>query len=410
MSAISTPRPSIPAAVPALDGVRGLAALLVVLTHIGYQTGETTRGAHGALLARADFGVALFFVLSGLLLYRPWAAAELTGRAAPPWRTYLRRRALRILPAYWVALVAVLLAAPRGSLDGGDVISNATLTQIYGAGHLLPDFTQTWSLCTEVTFYLALPLVAGAVARLRSPAARLAVFAAVILLSLTWTALAAADHLPAHAGTWLPGHASWFALGMLLAALLVEARRAPDGWAGSWLSDFGRRPGTLLFLAVGVAAIAATPLAGPRTLAPPAAAGSVVKEALYGVVALLVIAAALVAAPDTPLARWLGSPPARWCGHVSYGVFLWHLLVLDAAMRLLGTPLFGGDFVRVAAVTVPGSLLAGWLSWLLVERWLLDRFSQPVSSNGRPGPLPGEEGEQRKQGEERRPAASGDRV
>ena len=76
-------------------------------------------------------------------------------RAAPGWRRYYRRRAVRILPAYWLALLAVLLLAPH---DGGRPRTswrNTTLTQMYGGGHLLADFTQTWSLCTEVLFYLA---------------------------------------------------------------------------------------------------------------------------------------------------------------------------------------------------------------------------------------------------------------
>ncbi|MGZ4597098.1 MAG: acyltransferase family protein, partial [Actinomycetes bacterium] len=164
MSDIRAGSAALPAAVPALDGVRGLAALMVVLTHVGFQTGETARGVPGALLARADFGVALFFVLSGLLLYRPWAHADGTAGPGPSWRRYYWRRALRILPGYWLALVAVLLLAPRTGRGPGDVVANATLTQIYGSGHLLADFTQTWSLCTEVAFYVALPLTAVAVA------------------------------------------------------------------------------------------------------------------------------------------------------------------------------------------------------------------------------------------------------
>jgi peptidoglycan/LPS O-acetylase OafA/YrhL len=370
----------LPGAVPALDGVRGAAALLVVLTHVGFQTGETSRGLHGALLARADFGVALFFVLSGLLLYRPWVVADATGGPDPSWRRYLRRRAVRILPAYWVALLAVLLLGPHDDVSTGDVLANATLTQVYGGGHLLADFTQTWSLCTEVLFYLLLPVAALAVRRVPGRRARLGLLGAVLGTNVAWTALAATDALPTLASTWLPGHATWFAAGMLLAALADDAARRPAGRPGRWADDFAARPGTLLLLAAGVAALAVTPLAGPRTLAPTAPGESVVKELLYGVVALLVVTAALVSAPSSPVARVLGNRAARWTGRVGYGVFLWHLLVLDGVMALLGTPLFGGDVLPVAVLTVAGSLLVAWVSWVLLERPLLDRLSRPVST------------------------------
>jgi peptidoglycan/LPS O-acetylase OafA/YrhL len=370
----------LPGGVPALDGVRGLAALLVVLTHVGYQTGATTHGVTGALLARADVGVALFFVLSGLLLHRPWVVADATGGDRPSWRRYYRRRAVRILPAYWLALLAVVLLAPHDGRTTGDVVANATLTQVYGGGHLLADFTQTWSLCTEVLFYLLLPPVAVAVGRLAGAAARLAVLGAVVVGSLAWTAVAATDALPTLASTWLPAHAGWFAAGMLLAALTDDAARRPSGRPGRWARDFADRPGTVLVLAGALAALAVTPVAGPRTLAPTTPGESVVKELLYGLVALLLVAAALVAAPRTPAARILGAPAARWTGRVGYGVFLWHLLVLDGAMALLDVPLFGGHALPVAVLTVAGSLLVAGLSWTYLERPLLDRWSSPVSS------------------------------
>jgi peptidoglycan/LPS O-acetylase OafA/YrhL len=367
------------AGVPALDGVRGAAALLVVLTHVAFQTGEVLRGAHGAVLARFDFGVALFFVLSGLLLYRPWAAADLGTGRAPSTRRYLRRRAVRILPAYWLVVVVALATGARAVADPATAARHLTLTQVY-AGRLLPDLTQTWSLCTEVAFYLLLPVAAAVLARCGSRA-RLALLAGTVLVAWTWTGLSAGGVLPARAGTWLPGHADWFAGGMLLAALVEQARADSASWAGRLEADLRSAPGTLLALAAGLGALACTPLAGPRTLAAVAPGGAVAKEALYLAVAVLVVGAALVAGPRTAVSRLLGSPPAQWCGRVSYGVFLWHLLVLDAAMRILGVPLFGGRFWLVATVTVAGSLLVAAGSWYAYERPLLHRFSRPVSGH-----------------------------
>jgi peptidoglycan/LPS O-acetylase OafA/YrhL len=92
---------------PLLDGVRALAALSIVFLHVGDGTGFARTNALGAFTSRMDAGVALFFVLSGFLLYRPFVAARLDDRPAPSAGRYLRRRLLRIVPAYWLALLVM---------------------------------------------------------------------------------------------------------------------------------------------------------------------------------------------------------------------------------------------------------------------------------------------------------------
>ena len=81
-----------------LDGVRALAAFAVVGTHVGFQTGRAVEGFWAPFLARLDFGVTLFFLLSGFLLYRPFVAAALGEREPTPLSRYVIRRAARILP------------------------------------------------------------------------------------------------------------------------------------------------------------------------------------------------------------------------------------------------------------------------------------------------------------------------
>ena len=65
--------------VPALTGMRAVAALLVVGTHAAFATGKLTHGYLGAIYARLEIGVAIFFVLSGFLLFRPWVLAAASG-------------------------------------------------------------------------------------------------------------------------------------------------------------------------------------------------------------------------------------------------------------------------------------------------------------------------------------------
>ena len=364
--------------VPALDGVRAAAALMVVLTHVGFQTGETTRGALGALVARMDFGVALFFALSGFLLYRPWARAARGGTAAPDVHRYLLRRAVRILPAYWVALFAVLLTTARDA-SVPDVVRHVTLTQVYG-GRLLDGFTQTWSLATEASFYIVLPLLAALLSRATGLRAHLAALAGLALVAPVWAALAATGTVPRLAATWLPGHVDWFAVGMALAVVAVEIDASPAGRPARLAGELGRFPGTVLAVAAALTWLVATPVAGPRALQPVTAGEGVVKEVTYAVIAALVVGAALLAGPGSRTARLLGGPGPAYLGRVSYGMFLWHLIVLEGVMRWLGVDLFAGRFVVVAVLTVAGTVAVASASWLLLEQPLLRRFTWQVSS------------------------------
>src|SRR5262249_14481525 len=105
-----TARLAAPAHQGPLDELRAAAAAAVLLTHVGSLTGYSLTGPPVSwVLSRGDVGVPIFFTLSGLLLYRRWAAAALTGGRAGQIAVYLRRRALRILPAYWAV---VLIALP----------------------------------------------------------------------------------------------------------------------------------------------------------------------------------------------------------------------------------------------------------------------------------------------------------
>jgi peptidoglycan/LPS O-acetylase OafA/YrhL len=352
---------------PLLDGLRGVAALMIVVTHVGFETGATAHGSWGALVARLDLGVALFFVLSGFLLVRPWLRAA----GQPSTRRYLLRRAARILPAYWVVLVVALLTTARGA-SAGAVASNAALLQVY-TGDLLSGLTQTWSLCTEAAFYLVLPLLALLLVRCSRRQAAL-LLAAMAAAGWAWTALAAGGALPARAGTWLPGHLDWFAVGLALALVDQQLRERPESPVSRRLSELGRYPGTLLALAAAVFWLAATPVAGPRLLLPVAPGTAVLKEAMYALAAGLVLAA-VAFAPQRggPLAAALGSRPVAGWGRVSYGVFLWHLLVLAAVGNVLGLATFGGGFWRVLVLTVAGTLVVATASWHLLERPVLGR-------------------------------------
>ena len=89
----------------AVEGLRAVAALLVVLTHVAYWTGYVDAGFLGGLASRGDLGVAVFFVLSGFLLSRPWLEAAFRGDPCAA------RRSLRRPPG--LAAAPRLLPGPR---------------------------------------------------------------------------------------------------------------------------------------------------------------------------------------------------------------------------------------------------------------------------------------------------------
>src|SRR6185312_15424887 len=106
LSRTDTPAPA--GRVPGLDGLRGLAALAVVVLHVWMYTEANTPGHPvfvDAVLGELRVAVGLFFVLSGFLLARPWIAAARGERALPDLRRFALKRLARIGPAYWVALV-----------------------------------------------------------------------------------------------------------------------------------------------------------------------------------------------------------------------------------------------------------------------------------------------------------------
>lgn len=358
----------------ALEAVRAVAALAVVVTHVAFQTGATREGPFAGILARLDLGVALFFALSGFLLFLPHVRRWLAGEPAPSARAYLWRRAVRILPAYWLTVVVCFLVLPgNADVSVADVARHALLVQGYQAGTLREGLTQTWSLATEAAFYVVLPLLAPLVLgpRRGTPVLRrpVLVLAALGLLTVAWLlgsrVVDPEGTLPS--GAWLPGTIGWFAAGMLVALLRAACER--DAGAVRWVRDIASAPFTCWLLALFVLLVATTPVAGPRLLLPTTGWEMVWKFALYGTVALLVLVPlTMVDTTTSPVPRALSRRPLPWLGELSYSVFLWHLLVLALVYRFTGTELFAGGFWRVLGLTLAGTLVVAALSYRLLER------------------------------------------
>jgi peptidoglycan/LPS O-acetylase OafA/YrhL len=350
-----------------LDGLRALAAGLVVLTHVGFLTGAVSFGVVGRHHGRGDLGVSIFFALSGFLLYaamgREWGRTGRVDVAA-----YYLRRAVRVLPAFWVGLLVVgLVVQPEAKAW----LANTTLTQIYVPDALLDGYTQTWSLATEVSFYLVLPFAFLLLRRrTRNPRVTLLVLSATWVLGLVAAVVSGVVEIGGDtlAGRWLPAHWPEFALGMALAVV----RDTPGLRAHRVLRDLAGYPGTCLALAGGAYLLATTTVAGPLTLGPVAGIQLAGKGVLGSVVTAALMVPLLFGPGSDTFSRALGSPPARYLGRISYGVFLWHLPVFEAIYAVTGINYFTGGALALLAVGVPVTLGLAALSERLVERPLME--------------------------------------
>ena len=357
---------------PALNAVRAIGALMVVCTHAAFNTGEINRGWHGAALARLDFGVTLFFILSGFLLSRPFLVARTAEQRHPSVRHYLWKRALRILPLYWVVVVVALLADPanRGA-DWKVWLTHLTLTEIYPTRLLASSLTQMWSLCTEVAFYVLLPVIVwlvtvgrGHTLDVRRVLTRSAVLSVLGIAWQAWSGTVPGSE--GHFGQWLPGYLPWFLAGLCLAAISADAT-VHGRWTrlDRWATDL---PGCWL-LGVAVFAIACSPIAGPRLLLVPGAWEAGTKAVLYTVAGVALVLP-LVFGPenDGRVRRFLSSPVPFFLGEISYGIFAIHMFVLIGLFRWLDLKIFTGHFEMVLALTLLITVVAATVSFYGLER------------------------------------------
>ncbi len=345
---------------PAVEGMRACAAMGVVVTHVAFQTGHSS-GVAGRLFGRFDLAVAVFFALSGFLLWRGHAAAARDLGPRPATGHYLRSRVVRIMPAYVVAVVVILSLLPDADHASLTVwLANLTLTQIYVPLTLTGGLTQMWSLSVEVSFYLALPILA-LLARRIPVGARMPAIAALGALSWAW-GWVPVDLMHASPGinplNWPPAFFSWLAAGMLLAEWAYSPIGLPHRLA--------RRRVPMAVVAVLAYLMAASPLAGPEGLIPGTATQFAVKTAMGSLVAFALVAPLVLDRPDTPH-RLLGSTPMVTLGRWSYGLFIWHLAALAMVFPVIGTFPFTGRIPTVLVLTLVFGFAIAAVSYALVE-------------------------------------------
>jgi peptidoglycan/LPS O-acetylase OafA/YrhL len=387
-------QPSFGSRLAGIEGLRAAAASSIVVYHVwlySSPTGERVGlGPLDAVLPDLSFGVILFFALSGFLLYRPYVASLLRGNDPPSAAAYLRNRALRILPAFWVILLLVAVVFQsflvrdqtglhNGSgLHAGLLLRSALFVQGYFPSSVVTGIGPAWSLAVEMVFYLSLPLLAlGAFRLARGESSRsarrlaaLAPAAALLLLGLSGKAAAAFLVAPAHpyAGWNADWHsviersfwcnADLFAFGMALAIVRID-----------WEDGLFRLRRGWRKLAIGLA------VAGYLVTAKETGLDEQMSYSPYNT--LMAMTCALLLAVVVLPPHDAGRPPLAvraletrimvTTGLISYSLFLWHeplIRFLQQHGLTFGGP--AGFFANVVLVAVVVGLLAT-LTYRFVE-------------------------------------------
>lgn len=364
---------------PCIEGCRAVAALGVVLQHTAGRAQWTTEGAAAPFLAiTGGLGVAVFFALSGFLLYRPFAGAHLTSGRPPNIASYATRRLLRIFPAYWVALIAFVYVfdVANASTKEMNPLQLFGLAQIYSSGHGLAGIPAAWTLCVELSFYAFLPLYAIAVrslaGRSASASSRLAIeLGGVALLYATgvlfrWFVLSSQPtSLPLI--EWLPSLLDWFAVGMAIA--VASAWHAAGGRVPSVMRWLARVPGLSWLLALELLWLT-TRLDLPSGFSESLSPGDhMIRNLYFGLIGFCMVVPLVFGDQQRgPLRALLRSRPARWIGTISYSVYLWHFLVLRELAPRLESPGSPANFWVLLGGTVAVTLVVATVSYLYVER------------------------------------------
>ncbi len=321
------------------DSLRGIAVLFIVTYHVAAVTGAINNGTAGDLIiVMGNQALLMFFAISGFLLYRPYVSARAKGRPLPNTLRYARRRVLRIVPAYWVALTVLAIFPGIVGVFSHDWWRYYGFNQLYSHDTIGKGIPPAWSLSVEVTFYLALPVFALAVRRLRLGSGQgawlrseIVALGLVVVCGVSFQVLAARQVISDLVAQSLLGQCAWLAVGMTLAVASVAVER----------SD--RRPRVVKVVVehselCWIGAVAS--LAGLTALLHPGGLFGLIEQlrtkqpfpTILGSIALTASLLTLFLLPAVFGERAGGLPrrllawaPIAWIGLVSYGIYLWHL-------------------------------------------------------------------------------------
>lgn len=368
---------------PSLTGIRGLAALWVLLLHV-YAIAGNKDGLWPPLewlMAMGGMGVDIFFTLSAFLLSLPFADANRRNQSRPNLRLYAKRRFFRIFPAYYAQIALVLLLAalgigigmPWSSPSIGAVLAHAVLW--INAWPLVVAYVPTWwTLPVEFGFYVLLPWLATCLTDRRWYWLILSVVLSLlyrhVLLDL---GLSRAEEV-----FWvdhLPGRLFQFLIGMLAAYFFVRLRYQKQ------LPNLLSRN---VLIACSTTVLLSLPalgwLQGSETyLGAPVRHPVLAYWHLYAAIciALLLI---VISSGKNFADIVLQSMPLQWLGRISYGIYLWHYPVMIILRENMGgMQAVNADFLSFFISSFLITITLAFLSWHWLEAPILKRVGSSAA-------------------------------
>jgi peptidoglycan/LPS O-acetylase OafA/YrhL len=386
------PRPAVRRHIAGLDGIRAIAAGLVLVFHYWALTGRRPLPEPFRMIAmNGGLGVDIFFVISGFILFLPWARAAWTG-ARVEVRRFLRNRFLRIVPAYWFNTAVLVLVTFPALLFSADGLRSLLLYGSFLAGFAPPSQVAhlmlnpvAWTLCIEVAFYLVLPFVGRLFVRDRWMIALPVVLAVTIAFKALM--IARYGHLEntvvlSVATRNIVAMFGEFAVGMVVAAIWAKLEfrcvlRLPRGVG-------------MACTVAGLAGIVATLYVNQYRIGREGflrGTGDLGWWPMLTLFQILAVFAGLVlfgvCYQPNVLTRLLSLRPIAYLGTISYGIYLWHYPVGQwlaegvgvemSSRRMLLALLVAGTAVTVGVAT---------FSYRFVEQPFLLRKAPVVSPSG----------------------------
>jgi peptidoglycan/LPS O-acetylase OafA/YrhL len=297
--------------IPALDGIRALAILLVLLFH-WFPVDHWVN-----VLPNGPIGVTLFFVLSGYLISNILMGQQAAGTFLPSFKNFVIRRALRIFPIYFLVLLGLLVGKKIGIQVVTDFYEHPFYYWTYVYNHWL-ERTQNWSdmlspywsLSVEEQFYIVWPFF---MMLIPSGKRLLGFLWSVVVLGIIarYILVYKLDGI----GVYMITCVDTFAWGALLAYYLRNGRSAELGiWIGRlWI------PVLILWIILCVMHTDA----------------DLVKQLFFrSLTSMVSVALLFQAMQEGILARIFSWTPLRKLGQMSYGVYLYHMLVPDLVYQL----------------------------------------------------------------------------
>jgi peptidoglycan/LPS O-acetylase OafA/YrhL len=388
--------------------VRAFAVTIVLVAHcfIAAKVAGTTLSP---VIRHLQIGVSIFFLISAFLLYRPFVAARSGKVPKVTVYDYARRRVLRVVPGYYVALVLLSVYPGIQAVFGSDWWVYFGFLQVYEPLYSIdpvcygPPYDcglgAAWSLAVEVSFYVLLPILVLVLGKLTQHVKHPVRVELGVLVALGIASALVRLYAYEGIGTvWLLGTLTttflWFATGMALAVVSVALQgreRLPRlvdvvvrrPWA-PWLAAL------CLFVAE-IVVLELTTHSGRETVT-----GLYVRYFFFTAIALLLVLPATFGdgAGGWPR-RILASRGLAWIGVISYGIFLYHLPI---AFELASFGLFdiSNDALRMTALTLATfflSVACAAVSYRFVERPFLRLKYRQRRGSPSPSPIPAAAGD-----------------